>query len=56
MAIPAQDECAFLGWALVHLDDPIPKQAYKAAKRLEIRIEEFIDEALKEKLERMEGQ
>ena len=54
MAIPEQDECVFLGWALVDLDEPIPKQAYKAAERLGIPIEDFIDEALKEKLERME--
>ena len=53
MSIPEQDKCEFLGWALIDLDDPIPKQAYKAAERLGIRIEDFIDEALKEKLERM---
>ena len=54
MAIPEQDEFEFLGWALVDLDAPIPKRAYKAAERLGIRIEDFIDEALKEKLEHME--
>ncbi len=53
MARGEEDYCEFLGWAMIDLDDPVPERAYVAAKRLGIDVEEFIELALEEKLERM---
>jgi hypothetical protein len=53
MARGEEDYCEFRGWVLIDLDDPIPKRAYVAANRLGIKIENFIDLALEEKLDRM---
>jgi hypothetical protein len=53
MAITEQDTYEFLGWAMIDLDDPNPKRAYKAAHRLGIKVEDLIDEAIKEKMDKM---
>jgi hypothetical protein len=53
MAAEAKESCDFLGWALIDLDDPNPKRAYKLAHRLGVHVEEIIDEAIKEKMDRM---
>jgi hypothetical protein len=54
MEIPENDNCDFLGLALIDLDDAAPRLAREVAERMGISIEEFIDIALREKLERME--
>ena len=38
---------------MIDLDDTNPKRAYKAAERLGIKVEDLIDEAIKEKMDRM---
>jgi hypothetical protein len=53
MAAESQDECEFLGWAMIDLDGPNPKRAYKLAHRLGVHVEDIIDEAIKEKMDRM---
>lgn len=47
-------DCEFLGWALLDLDDPIPKRALRIAQQRGIPVEEFIEEAIAEKLARMD--
>jgi hypothetical protein len=54
MEIPENNNCDFLGWALIDLDDAAPRLALEVAEHMGISIEEFIDLALREKLERME--
>jgi hypothetical protein len=50
------DECEFLGWALLDLDDPIPKRALRIAKARGIQVEAFIEEAVAEKLARIDAE
>jgi hypothetical protein len=47
-------DCEFLGWALLDLDDPIPKRALRIAEQRGIPVEDFIEEAIAEKLARMD--
>jgi hypothetical protein len=54
MKIPENETSMWLGWALVDLDDPAPRLARRVAEHLGLSIEEFIDIALREKLERMD--
>jgi hypothetical protein len=54
MEIPENNNCDFLGWALIDLDNAAPRPAREVAERMGISIEEFMDIALREKLERME--
>jgi hypothetical protein len=46
-------ETEFAGWALLDLADPIANRAYQISRKLGIPVEEFIQQALAEKLERM---
>lgn len=46
------DDCEFLGWVLIDLDDPVPERALEESHRLGMSIEKFIEMALEEKLER----
>ncbi len=50
------DECEFLGWALLDLDDPIPKRALRIAEARGIQVENFIEEAIAEKLARIDSE
>jgi hypothetical protein len=47
------DDCEFAGWTLLDLDDPTLKRALEASQRLGMPIEQFIEMALQEKLERI---
>jgi hypothetical protein len=54
MADTPLSDCEFLGWALLDLDDPIPKRALRIAQQRGIQVEDFIEEAVAEKLARMD--
>ena len=47
-------EMDFAGWVLIDLDDPVPRRALETARQMGIAVDEFIEMAVKEKLERME--
>jgi hypothetical protein len=49
-----QDSQDLRGWALINLEDPQPKRARAAAEKLGVSVEEFIHQALQEKLDRIE--
>jgi hypothetical protein len=50
----SSSDCEFLGWALLDLDDPLPKRALRIAQQRGIEVEDFIEEAIAEKLARMD--
>jgi hypothetical protein len=53
MEIPENNNCDFLGWALIDLDDAAPRLAREVAECMGISIEEFIDIAVREKLQKI---
>ncbi len=50
------NDCEFLGWALLDLDDPVPKRALRIAQARGIQVEDFIEEAIAEKLARIDAE
>jgi hypothetical protein len=54
MKYDQHSECEFLGWALIALDDPVPKRALRIAQQRGIQVEDFIEEAIAEKLARLD--
>jgi hypothetical protein len=55
MAVVLNDEGTILGWYLVDLDDDGPKRLYHLSEKLGLNVEDLIDEAMKEKADRMEA-
>ena len=54
MAVELNDEGTILGWYMVDLDDDGPKRLYGLAEKLGFNVEHLIDEAMREKADRME--
>jgi predicted transcriptional regulator len=54
MAVELNDEGTILGWYMVDLDDDGPKRLYHLAEKLGLNVERLIDEAMREKADRME--
>ena len=54
MAASDLDDDMLLGWTLIDLSDPAPRKAKAMAEQLGISVEEFIDQAIAEKVARFD--